>query len=72
MVREGDGVAAQTLKKFGIEHGKAVAVVESIVGKGEEKDILTGNGDTPFLDEFGEGVNIKHHKNDRQYYLIMP
>ncbi|MBI5414742.1 ATP-dependent Clp protease ATP-binding subunit [Candidatus Peregrinibacteria bacterium] len=59
LIREGEGVAAQTLKKFGIEMDLADSVVESVVGHGEEKDVLTGNGETPCLDQFGEDLCAK-------------
>ncbi len=56
LIREGEGVAAQILKKFGVDSEKAKTATESVVGRGEEKDVLAGGGATPTLDEFGEDL----------------
>lgn len=55
LVREGDGVAARILKKFGLTQENVVDAILKIVGKGQEKDVLKGNK-TPMLDEFGSDL----------------
>lgn len=47
-----DGVAISILKKFGLTTEVISQEVERVVGMGQKKDVLTGEG-TPLLDQFG-------------------
>ncbi|QQS59807.1 ATP-dependent Clp protease ATP-binding subunit [Candidatus Peregrinibacteria bacterium] len=49
---KGDGVAVNILKKFGLTAEVVSQEVENVVGMGQKKDVLIGEG-TPLLDQFG-------------------
>lgn len=51
-----EGVASKILKKFGLTPEVLSQAVLAIVGKGKSKDVLTGGGSTPTLDQFGDDM----------------
>ncbi len=53
LIQEGEGIAAQILKKYAITHSQARQAIIKVVGEGDEEGDKVGeNGETPTLDEF--------------------
>ena len=53
LIKEGEGMGFQILKRFGINHDAAEAAVREMVGEGKEEDTM-GHVATPLLDKFGQ------------------
>ena len=57
LIREGEGLAAQTLSKFAVSHTKARQAVVKVVGEGDkEGSKVKEKSETPHLDEFSKDL----------------
>ncbi len=58
LILEQEGLAAQILKKYAINHTQARQAVVKVVGEGDKEGNKVGNGmDTPTLNEFSKDLN---------------
>ncbi len=58
LIKEGEGMGFQILKRFGITYENAQASILEVVGKGKESETSTQVA-TPLLDKFGENFSNK-------------
>ncbi|MDD3647408.1 MAG: AAA family ATPase [Candidatus Dojkabacteria bacterium] len=57
LIREGEGLAAQTLNKYGISHTKARQAIVKVVGEGDkEGKKIKEKSDTPNLDKYSRDL----------------
>jgi ATP-dependent Clp protease ATP-binding subunit ClpC len=57
LIREGEGLASQTLQKYGISHTKARQAVVKIIGEGDkEGEKVKAKSETPNLDKFSRDL----------------
>lgn len=58
LIREGEGLAAQLLKKYAISHTKARQSVVKVVGEGDKEGIkIKDKSTTPTLDQYAKDLN---------------
>ncbi|MBU1111013.1 ATP-dependent Clp protease ATP-binding subunit [Patescibacteria group bacterium] len=63
LIREGEGLAAQTLKKFGLDLPKARSAVIKLVGEGlKEGEKAAEPSSTPTLDQFSRDLTQMAHE----------
>ncbi|OQX51328.1 hypothetical protein B5M47_01165 [candidate division CPR3 bacterium 4484_211] len=63
LIREGEGLAAQTLKKFGLDLPKTRAAVIKLVGEGlKEGEKAAESSSTPTLDQFSRDLTRLAHE----------
>jgi ATP-dependent Clp protease ATP-binding subunit ClpC len=64
LIREGEGLAAQILKKYGISHVKARQAVVKIIGEGDKEGTKAKNkSETPNLDKFSKDLTKLAEQN---------
>lgn len=64
LIREGEGLAAQLLKKYAITHQAARQAVIKVVGEGDaEGSKVAGDGETPILNEFTKDLTDLAREN---------
>ena len=52
LIKEGEGIASQIIKKYAISHSQARQAIIKVVGEGDEEGKGTSDADTPTLNEF--------------------
>jgi len=64
LILEGEGIAAQILRKYAISHSQARQAVIKVVGEGDkEGSKVSGSGETPTLDEFTRDLTVLASEN---------
>ncbi len=64
LIVEGEGIAAQILKKYAVTHSQARQAIIKVVGEGDAEGRNVGtNADTPTLDEFTRDLTVLASEN---------